>query len=60
RSRKVVELASEIRALDSLVVKLVRDLVPDPGTAVSVPEKSRQHQDAVNARWARHSHRKAQ
>ncbi|MBL3753114.1 hypothetical protein IPW42_26280 [Mycobacteroides abscessus subsp. massiliense] len=53
-------MASEIRALDSLVVKLVRDLVPDPGTAVSVPEKSRQHQDAVNARWARHSHRKAQ
>ena len=61
RSRKVVELAGEIRQLDSLVVRLVRELVPDPGTAVSMPQKSRQHQDAVNARWARHSHkRKAQ
>lgn len=60
RSRKVVELTNAIRGLDTLVVKLVEGLVPDPGTAVSVTAKSKQHQDAVNARWTRHSHRKAQ
>jgi hypothetical protein len=61
RSRKVVELSGEIRQLDAMVARLVKELVPDPPDAVSMPQKSRQHQDAVNVRWARHSHkRKAQ
>ncbi|OBB44945.1 hypothetical protein [Mycobacterium sp. 852002-51961_SCH5331710] len=56
RSRKVVELSGEIRQLDALVVKLVKELVPDPD-AVSMPAKSRPHVAAAEARWARHAHR---
>src|SRR5215208_8037199 len=50
RSRKVVELSGEIRQLEALVVRLVRELVPDPD-AVSMPQKSRQHQEAARTRW---------
>src|SRR5215207_3760348 len=56
RSRKVVELSGEIRQLDSLVCRLVKELVPDPD-AVSMPSKSRQHQDAARTRWDSRSHR---
>jgi hypothetical protein len=56
RSRKVVELSSEIRQLEAMVVRMIRELVPDPG-AVSLPQKSRQHQEAARARWDSRSHR---
>ena len=57
RSRKVVELSGEIRQLEALVVRLVRELVPEPDTAVSMPQKSRQHQEAARTRWDSRSHR---
>ena len=56
RSRKVVELSGEIRQLETLVVRLVKELVPDPD-AVSMPSKSRQHQQAARTRWDSRSHR---
>jgi hypothetical protein len=58
-SRKATELAGEIRQLEALVVRLVRELIPDP-EAIAVSQASKRHQNAVNARWARHAHRKAQ
>ena len=56
-SRKATELAGEIRQLEALVVRLVRELAPDPD-AVSMPAKSKRHQDAVSALGA--AYRKAQ
>ena len=56
RSRKVVELSGEIRQLESVVVRLIRELVPNPN-AVSMPSKSRQHQEAARTRWDSRSHR---
>src|SRR5215208_7493581 len=42
-SRKATELAGEIRQLDALVVRLVKELIPDPD-AVTMPAKSQRHQ----------------
>jgi hypothetical protein len=55
-SRRVTELAGEIRMLEQTVVKLVAALVPDPDLAV-VPKAASQQQAAARTRWDRRSHR---
>jgi hypothetical protein len=54
-SRRVTELAGEIRQLEGVVVKLVGALAPDPDVAVPI---SRQHQAAARTRWDLRSHRR--
>lgn len=47
-SRRVVELAAEVRQLEGQLAKLVASVVPDPD---DMPRKSRQHQKAAYSRW---------
>ena len=50
-TRRVTELAAEIRQTEATIAKLVAQLVPDPNAAS--PPKSGQHQRAAMARWHR-------
>jgi hypothetical protein len=54
-TRRVTELAAEMRQTEAAIVRLVAQLVPDPDT--SVPPKSTPHQAAARTRWDRRSHR---
>lgn len=47
-TRRVTELAAEIRQLQAGIAKMIATLVPDPAAVVP---KSRQHQKAAMARW---------
>jgi hypothetical protein len=49
-TRRVTELAAEIRQTEGTIAKLVTQLVPDPDSVVL---KSAQHQRAANSRWHR-------
>jgi hypothetical protein len=48
-TRRITELAAEIRQTEATIAKLVGQLVPDPSAAQ--PPNSRQHQRAAMARW---------
>lgn len=52
-TRRLTELAAEIRQTEATIAKLVGQLVPDPN--VVAPPKSRQHQRAAMARWHRNA-----
>jgi hypothetical protein len=49
-TRRVVELAGEVRMLEANIAKYVQQLVPDPNAVVP---KSAQHQRAAMSRWHR-------
>ena len=49
-TRRVTELAAEIRQTEATIALLVAQLIPDPDGA---PTKSAQHQRAANSRWHR-------
>lgn len=49
-TRRVTELASEVRMLETSIARYVQQLVPDPAAVVP---KSRQHQAAAMSRWHR-------
>jgi len=61
---KLTALATELRQCSALIVRLAGSLAPNPDVGADAAPKSRQHQEAVNARWAKarrdqRSHRRA-